>query len=222
MSICGFPKFAEENSDKILDSIERCARRLPSKMKRRDYRFNISNYFLHHLFKPFNYGGEGGSLKPCYTEFVDFIYGDTSRISAKIQAEIFQRDKIRGEGLTVPKDIVMINSLKEEGCKEGYDFSSFDYLVAIQRGDTSDAVSGESITTTIGFGIISSQKLNGLIVQSNNDQVKVKIPNSQYDVLKTRIVNVMYNRNFDAGLNDTFSRRLAEMFDELGNSELPT
>src|ERR1035437_7975638 len=136
-------------------------------MKRRDYRFNISNYFLHHLFKPFNYGGEGGSLKPCYTEFVDFIYGDASRVSAKIQAEIYQRDKIRGDGLTIPKDIVMINSLKEEGCKDGYDFSSFDYLIAIQRGNTSGE-SGETITTTIGFGIISGCKLNELIVQSNN------------------------------------------------------
>ena len=216
MSERGFIRFAEENKDAILAAIEICATHLPSKMRLQDYRFDKSKFFLHHLLKQFNYGGEGGSLKPRYITGLDFTYGDATDVSAKIQEVIFQREKIRGEGLTEPRIITMVNSLKENANDGSYDFSNFDYLMAIERGDTAQMEEdGKEYTISVGFGIISSKNLQQFMVDSKNDQVKVKIPNNWYELLKTKIVSVAYDKNLDSELNDKYSRGLANLWDEI-------
>lgn len=201
----GFVSFCKENEERIIAAIVSAARCIPPKMNDCDYRFNINNMFCHTLAKEFSLGGEGGTLQPCYNEGYDMLFADRTKISIKIQKEIFQR-KMKNGKLTVPKDIVMKNCLgKDNSWKTDL---NLDYLMAIQRGK--DNGTG---TVDIGFAIMSKDKIVSIV---EGDQIKIKVYCDKCDFCSTINVTTINNDpNRLSELNRVFSEGLSSTYDSL-------
>lgn len=211
----GFIPFCEKEYERILRAICRFSGNIPPKMNEPDYRFNINNLCCHSLSKEFNLGGEGGVLRSSYKPGYDMIFADITKISVKIQEEIFQRENslLKNGTLTKPKDLVMKNCLGENRKNKGD--LDLDYLMAIQRGNDKN---GKRL---IGFGVLSKEKLIPIIdareMNSNSgDQIKAKINNDEWDYF-SGLYEVETDNSSDrrANLNLVFSKALSEMYDEI-------
>jgi hypothetical protein len=202
-----FLNFVKNNESKILDVIERCSQRLPSVLKELDNRFALGSYFPSMLIDQL-----GFPLTLTESIGYDMLYEKRVRLSVKSQAEIFQRQKKDGT-LTLPNPIVMVNSLKksQENKSVKYEFSNFEYLLVIQRGQESRN------KHIIGFGIISRENLNKFIMLHNNDQIKVRIPNDGYEFISLRKSSLIWDAEKDNRLNKIVLQKKYEMYKEMFN-----
>lgn len=206
MSNHGFIKFCRKNKDKILSAIGNAATNCPPKMNHEDYRFQISNLFCHALDKTFTLGGEGGTLRSVYHTGYDMIFADRDKISIKIQKKVFEREKKRGKGLTLPSKLIVKNCL---GCAEHEDLD-MDFLVALQRGDDNN---NESLS--IGFGVISKKSLERINYEREGDQIKIRIKNDQFDFFSQLFDICGSSSDKKSELNRIFSEGLAQTYDKI-------
>ena len=206
MNEYGFIPFCLRDNERIFNSIILASTHIPPKMNQPDYRFNINNIFCHSLSKEFSLGGEGGTIRSSYSEGYDMVFGDKTKISVKIQQEIFQRDK-NGKMLK-PKPITMKNCQGEN--TENKMILDLDFLLAIQRGKF------ENGRILVGFGVISFEKLRSLLFRGKGEQIKAKILNSEYDYFSgLREISIVSNPDRDSELNKRFSEGLARTYNDI-------
>lgn len=167
--------FCKKKEKPMLELIYRTASTTPESMNAADNRFDISSYQCYCLVMEFPQ-----SLRQTNTVGYDMMYNDgfnDARISIKSQKEIFQRGyKSKKTKLTAPKSIVVRNCMTASNkIKEMKDFT---YLLAIEgRLDKNEGV------VYSRFAAISIQNIQKYRVKSDNDQLKVRIPNNGWDFL---------------------------------------
>jgi hypothetical protein len=206
MNEYGFVPFCKREGDRIIKTITRASRNIAPKMNLPDYRFNISNLFCHAISKEFTRGGEGGDLRSVYDKGYDLIFADQTKISVKIQQEIFQKSN-KNETLSVPKDIILKNCLG--GNADNRPLVGFDFLLCIQRGKyTSDGV------IWVGFGVVSIDKLTKTTLLG--EQIKVKLENQEYDYF-SGLHKIILDDNLDrqSEKNRRFTEGISKTYDSL-------
>lgn len=164
-----FVEFCRQNKKKILKTIEKAARSIPPILCSTDYRFDISGLVCCAFESAFK---KDVFLSLAGCEY-DLLFNKNIRISVKILQSSFQKEKMRGQGLTKPPYIILRNCLGEvNDSKAEFDI---DYLLVIQRGLEKDGI------TSIGFGVVSRENFDEMSFEYSSDQIKINIENEQYN-----------------------------------------
>ena len=168
-----FISFCKENEDLLLISLSQIIATMPKDMNLLDNRFDISSYYCNELERDF-----GPSLTKCNSIGFDMLYNhdfNDGKVSIKFGKNIFQKLRNGNRfGLTIPGAIAVRNYLKASNKTDKV--KGFDYMLAVDRKTDQD-----NDIVSVGFGVITMQNTQKYVVNSNTDQLVVRIPNDGWD-----------------------------------------
>ena len=201
-----FVDFVKFNEEKLAKTFYSVARSIPSTMNCCDYRALISDMYARTIDRNFY------QLKDCKSIGYDMLYNNSLRISLKtMQTRLFQRNKLRGGGLTTPRPIILKNKLVSG--KNSLDVDLYgDYLLAVSS--YYDKATEEYV---ISFGVVSFGIVQKYIpTNSVNDQVKVAIPDSDWAFIsKTYRINDPKNVEQEERRNNVLNTGLDNIYFEM-------
>lgn len=170
--------FVKINKESLLNCLANVTQTMPTAVNGVDFRSEISHRYCRALVRAFP-----NALEAVYDKEHDLVYCPTNeKISMKSQKEkIFQRQAKRSKDgqLTRPCSIMFINTMgKNDHTTDKLEkvLSNISWLLTIQRGSVEEPI--------VGFGLISGTRLKSLMgdfSHRTDDQVKLVIPNDEYD-----------------------------------------
>lgn len=201
-----FVDFIRFNEERFAQTFYNVVKGVPDSMNCGDYRMLISDMYSRTLDRNFY------QLKDCKSIGYDMLYNNSLRISMKtMQTKLFQRPKLRGEGLTTPTTIVLKNKLSTGDNDTNTDLYC-DYLFGVSA--FYDKKTGEYV---ISFGVVPFGVVKKYIpVKSDNDQVKVCIPNDEWSFIsKTYRIHTPKTAEQEERKNNVLNTGLDNIYFEL-------